>query len=411
MRAGFGILGFPLLLLSLLPGLAAPAEEPAQDPKRRQPQTTASEEEIPGLKMSDSPDLIQKEQEPLSTDLLEASDASEPQLVREEANTSFLEDLIEEGEKEPVLPAESTPGKAVSTFKDLVDQDLFVLTSGKQIMKLREVPESIFVLTREEIQNSGAYLLPQVLRLVPGMDVTQLSEGHYDVDLRDHEQQIPSGVLLLIDSKPVYFSSYNYTIWAGLPVVLSNIERIEVIKGPGSTLYGSHALKGIVNVITRKPGPRDLSFRLQTGPQFGSSLPTRWENLYASGRIADTWKNLGASVSATFLRDQPWEEGRYVQMDKPFSPRTHTAASTTVSWKPAPNIAMLFRGNTTYGEADEHLLQRSPGDMFTLCGELEYEHASLLLNSDSLNLKAHLRTYTLHSTLPINPALPLLAVT
>ncbi len=93
-------------------------------------------------------------------------------------------------------------------------------------MKLSEVPESIWVITAEEIQNSGTVNVPELLRLVPGMNVSQLSNGNYNVTARDQYNPTISQLLVLVDSKPTNLSLHDYVPWPALPVVLEDIERI-----------------------------------------------------------------------------------------------------------------------------------------------------------------------------------------
>ena len=127
--------------------------------------------------------------------------------------------------------ADAASDLAVSDFADLsldalLTEDIMVSTSGKQEQKLSEVGEAVWVLTAEQIRRSGATNVAEALRLVPGIDVTQITPAHYEVSTRFHESQMANNLLLLIDSRPSYINFFKSNMWTSLPVVLEEIERI-----------------------------------------------------------------------------------------------------------------------------------------------------------------------------------------
>jgi len=135
-----------------------------------------------------------------------------------------------------------------------------VTAASKHSEKTLNSPLSSTVLSREEIQNSGATSIPEVLRLVPGMIVREKTPGNYDVHIRGNDNLPPKGMfvysensisLVMIDGRPVYNYAFGGTFWETLPIELNDIERIEVIRGPSSALYGPNAVSGAINIITR----------------------------------------------------------------------------------------------------------------------------------------------------------------
>jgi iron complex outermembrane recepter protein len=121
---------------------------------------------------------------------------------------------------------------------------------------LADAPASIFVITAEDIRRSGYRSLPAVLRLAPNLQVAQSSASGYAVSARgfSNDNGLANKLLVLIDGRTVYSPSLSGVLWDMQDVMLEDIERIEVISGPGPTLWGTNAVNGVINVITRAAG-------------------------------------------------------------------------------------------------------------------------------------------------------------
>jgi len=133
--------------------------------------------------------------------------------------------------------------------------DEMVTGATKREVPLAEAPANIFVITNEDIVQSGQTNLAEVLRLVPGMDAIYISSGETQVSMRGFAQPILYGtrMAVLIDGRKFYHEFISGTVWGEIPVPLDDIKRIEVIKGPMSALHGNKALLGIINIITYDP--------------------------------------------------------------------------------------------------------------------------------------------------------------
>jgi iron complex outermembrane receptor protein len=113
-----------------------------------------------------------------------------------------------------------------------------------------DVPATMIIITAEDIRRSGARDIPGVLRHVPGVDVLWTSNDHSDVSVRGYNQAFAPRLLVLVDGRQVYADYYGFTPWSTVPVELSAIRQIEVVKGPNSALFGFNAVGGVINIIT-----------------------------------------------------------------------------------------------------------------------------------------------------------------
>jgi iron complex outermembrane receptor protein len=137
-----------------------------------------------------------------------------------------------------------------------------VSSASKKGESVFESPLSTTVITKEEIQLTGATSYEELFRLVPGMIVRQESNGNFDIHIRGNDNLPPGNfshfsenmmTLVMIDGRIVYNYINGGTIWESLPVAMSDIERIEIIRGASSALYGPNAVSGVINIITRTP--------------------------------------------------------------------------------------------------------------------------------------------------------------
>jgi iron complex outermembrane receptor protein len=119
--------------------------------------------------------------------------------------------------------------------------------------RVSEAPADMEIVTADDIRRSGAHDIPGVLRHVAGVDVLQWDANQADVAIRGYNQSSSPRLLVLIDGRQVYENFYNHTDWRTLPVELDEIERIEIVKGPNSALYGFNAVNGVINIVTRDP--------------------------------------------------------------------------------------------------------------------------------------------------------------
>jgi iron complex outermembrane receptor protein len=129
--------------------------------------------------------------------------------------------------------------------------ELRVTSVSRRDEPLRDAPSSIYVITSEEIRRSGLNSLPEILRLAPGVEVARNGSHSWTISIRGFNSDLSNKLLVLIDGRSVYSPLFAGVFWDAQDTMVQDIERIEVISGPGGTLWGANAVNGVINVITR----------------------------------------------------------------------------------------------------------------------------------------------------------------
>ncbi|MGH8229970.1 MAG: TonB-dependent receptor plug domain-containing protein, partial [Steroidobacteraceae bacterium] len=127
-----------------------------------------------------------------------------------------------------------------------------VTSVSKTPQTLSDAPAAIYVITREDILRSGATTLPEILRLAPNLQVAQITAGSFAITARGFNGTAASKLLVLIDGRSVYTPYHSGVDWSVQDILPDDIERIEVISGPGAALWGANAVNGVINIITRR---------------------------------------------------------------------------------------------------------------------------------------------------------------
>ena len=150
--------------------------------------------------------------------------------------------------------ASDSSAAATNSFTDLSLEELVnihVTSVSKKETDLFTAPAAVYVITQDDIHRSGMRSLPELLRMVPGMDVARIDANHWAVSVRGFNDQYAKNLLVLIDGRTIYAPVDAGVFWNVQDVPLDDIERIEVIRGPGATLWGANAVNGVINIITK----------------------------------------------------------------------------------------------------------------------------------------------------------------
>lgn len=127
-----------------------------------------------------------------------------------------------------------------------------VTSVSKREQKLSRTAAAIFVITQEDIQRSGATNIPDLLRMVPGMDVSQINGSTWAIGSRGFSQQFANKLQVMVDGRSIYSPDFSGVFWDTMDLPLSDIERIEVIRGPGGSIWGANAVTGVISIFTKK---------------------------------------------------------------------------------------------------------------------------------------------------------------
>jgi len=148
-----------------------------------------------------------------------------------------------------------------ASLEDLMNVE--VTSVSKKEQRLSHTASAIFVITSEDIRQSGATNIPDLLRMVPGLQVAQINSDTWAITARGFNGQYSSDLLVLVDGRTIYSPIFAGVYWDAQNIPLENIDRIEVIRGPGATVWGANAVNGVINIIRKKS--EDTQGRLVTG--------------------------------------------------------------------------------------------------------------------------------------------------
>ena len=165
-----------------------------------------------------------------------------------------------------------------------------VITPARLLQSLADVPASVSIVTGETLRRYGIRSVPEALRFVPGMAVTHASGPDYRINYHGTNILSPRRMNVLIDGISVYRPAFSEVIWSQLPVVVEDIDRIEVTRGPDSAAYGPNSMLAVINIITRHPKDMERAYASVT---LGSQ-----SSVDATGRVAFTFGPSSVSITA-----------------------------------------------------------------------------------------------------------------
>jgi iron complex outermembrane receptor protein len=135
------------------------------------------------------------------------------------------------------------------SLEELIEVE--VSSVGRKLQRVSEAPSAVYVISKEEIRRSGVTSIPEALRLVPGLSVARIDGSTWAVASRGFNGRFLNKLQVLIDGRSVYSPPFSAVYWDMQDTLLDDIERIEVVRGPGGTLWGANAVNGVINIITK----------------------------------------------------------------------------------------------------------------------------------------------------------------
>ncbi len=183
-------------------------------------------------------------------------------------------------------------------FEQLMDVE--VISIAKKPQSIRKTAAAIHVISQADIQRSGATTLPEVLRGAPGVQVAHIDGNKWAISIRGFNGEFANKLLVLIDGRSVYTPLFSGVYWNMQDMPLATIDRVEVVRGPGGTLWGENAVNGVVNIITKSAdktqgtelsflgGSEDLIANILHGGKLSEDVSYQ---VYAKARKQDKYKN------------------------------------------------------------------------------------------------------------------------
>ena len=179
-------------------------------------------------------------------------------LVAQAPTLGYTEELSTESVQAPIPELE------------LIKEEETVSIASRYEQPISEAPSDVYVITDDDIRQSGAIDLPTVLRRVPGIEVMQTTGAEFNVSARGDNQLLANKMLVLVDGRSIFVDAQAIVYWKSIPVTLPEIKRIEVLKGPASAVYGFNAFDGVINIITKSPQEMKGTTLQFGGGEFGT---------------------------------------------------------------------------------------------------------------------------------------------
>jgi len=285
------------------------------------------------------------------------------------------------------------PGEGVAALPagGLKTEEVFeetVVTASKAAQSPLDAPNSTSIITEQDIRLSGITKIPELLRRLAGVDIMETTGSQTEVSLRGFNQRLSNKVLVLVDGRSVYVDLVGATFWGTLSIGVEDIERIEVVRGPGSALYGADAFNGVINIITKAPGEGGSGFNAGYG-----NNNTTHGTVYASGRDQELAYRISAGYDYLPRWSREVPSGRsdltLYTNDQDQSQRT-TRIDGTVSRQFGKDISVSLQGGSSQGSIEA--LGIGPINDILLSPFVEGD-ATLALHSKHVEARTYFNTF------------------
>lgn len=220
-----------------------------------------------------------------------------------------------------------------------------VISTARQAQPLADAASAIFVITQEDLRRSGVTSIPEALRMVPGMQVARIDANKWAISARSLNSRFAASLLVLIDGRTVYTPTFSGVYWEVQDLLLEDIERIEVIRGPGASLWGANAVNGVINILTKHAADTQGGLAsLTVGTEERAIAGLRY-----GGQLGDN----------AFYRVY----GKYLERDDLVDERGDEAGDNwdlqrggfRLDWDPTSQHVLSFQGGAYQGSLDQNL--------------------------------------------------------
>ena len=188
------------------------------------------------------------------------------------------------------------PDLSQVSIEDLLSIE--VTSASRKQQRAADVAAAVFVITHEDIRRSGMTSIPDLLRLAPGVDVAQINSNKWAVSVRGFNGLYANKLLVLVDGRSVYNRLFSGVVWDAQDLLLDDIERIEVIRGPGAALWGANAVNGVINIVTKATVDTHGGLVRVDAGGWGEQAAVRYGGTFGAGdyRLYSQWTGRDQSV-------------------------------------------------------------------------------------------------------------------
>lgn len=225
-----------------------------------------------------------------------------------------------------------------------------VTSAGRKEQPLARTPASVFVLTSEDIARSGLTSLPDVLRLVPGVQVARIDNHFWTVSLRGFTDDFSGYLLVLVDGRSIYNEAHSGVYWEDQEMLVDNIERIEVIRGPAGATWGANAVNGLINIIT-KPASETQGLRVVTGT--GTQDPV-YNGIRWGGKLGP---NASYRLTSKYARRSPFAD--WVPPLGGMRDWSMAETGMRLDWQASERDSVLVSGDLLSGSSGSIILNKT----------------------------------------------------
>lgn len=217
-----------------------------------------------------------------------------------------------------------------------------VTSVSKKAEALSGAPSAISVITGEEIHRSGATTLPEALRLAPGVNVAKVDAMVSAVSVRGFNDTLSQKLLVMMDGRSVYTPLFSGTFWQAQDTVLEDIDRIEVIRGPGATIWGANAVNGVINIVS-KPASETQGFLVTAG---GGTAHEAMSSVRYGAKVAEK------TFFRVYGKYDLWDRSDLVLGGPANDGGWKAQGGFRLDWEPATENRFTFQGDIYGLEAD-----------------------------------------------------------
>jgi len=228
------------------------------------------------------------------------------------------------------------PDLARATLEDLMK--IQITSASRKEQRVGDTPAAVFVLTQDDIRRSGMTTIPDLLRLAPGVEVAQINSNKWAVSVRGFNALYANKLLVLVDGRSVYNRIFSGVLWDAEDLMLDDIDRIEVIRGPGAAMWGANAVNGVINIITKTAADTQGGLVRVDAGRSGTQGAVRYGGTVgaASYRLYSQWTGRDQSLTAP---------------DRRANDASHSVTTGfRADWNAQPG-AFMFQGDFTAGQA------------------------------------------------------------